>query len=83
MTPQDILKDLTLMKSHNVNGVRTSHYPPDPLLIQLCAELGLYVIDEADIETHGCNLWPIHNINKNQQSSEMERALLGSRSSDV
>lgn len=64
MTPQDILKDLTLMKSHNVNGVRTSHYPPDPLLIQLCAELGLYVIDEADIETHGCNLWPIHNINK-------------------
>lgn len=64
MTAADISKDLRLMKAHNVNAVRTSHYPPDPLFIQLCSELGLYVIDEADIETHGCNLWPIFNINK-------------------
>lgn len=64
MTPHDIMQDLTLMKRHNVNGVRTSHYPPDPLFLQLCGQLGLYVIDEADIETHGCNLWPVFNINK-------------------
>lgn len=64
LTPQDLLTDLTLMKRYNVNGVRTSHYPPDPLMLQLCAQLGLYVIDEADIETHGCNLWPIFNINQ-------------------
>lgn len=64
MAPQDIEQDLTLMKRHNVNAVRTSHYPPDPLFLQLCSQLGLYVIDEADIETHGCNLWPIFNINK-------------------
>ena len=44
-------KDITLMKEFNVNAVRMSHYPPDPILIRLCDEYGLYVIDEADIET--------------------------------
>ena len=53
MTADDILKDIKLMKEFNVNAVRTSHYPPDPMLIALCDEYGLYVIDEADIETHG------------------------------
>ena len=52
--PYDALKrDLLLMKRHNVNAVRTSHYPPAPEFYELAAELGLYVIDEADIETHG------------------------------
>lgn len=46
--------DLELMKRHNVNGVRTSHYPNSPLFYQLCDEYGLFVIDEADLETHGC-----------------------------
>ncbi len=53
MTAQDLLKDVTLMKRFNVNAVRTSHYPPDPIFLDLCDEYGLYVIDEADIETHG------------------------------
>ncbi len=53
MSAEDILKDVQLMKKLNVNAVRTSHYPPDPVLLQLCDEYGLYVIDEADIETHG------------------------------
>ena len=47
-------RDLELMKQHNVNAVRTSHYPNSPLFYQLCDEYGLYVIDEADLEMHGC-----------------------------
>lgn len=61
MTPEALRKDVVLMKALNVNGVRTAHYPPDPLLLQLCLEHGLYVIDEADIECHGVNCWPIYN----------------------
>ena len=53
MSGEDLLKDVLLMKKLNVNAVRTSHYPPDPILLSLCDEYGLYVIDEADIETHG------------------------------
>ena len=44
--------DLVLMKQLNINAVRTSHYPNDPALLDLADELGLYVIDEADIESH-------------------------------
>ena len=47
-------KDIRLMKQHNVNALRTSHYPNSPLLYQLCDEYGLYVVDEADMESHGC-----------------------------
>jgi beta-galactosidase/beta-glucuronidase len=46
-------QDVMLMKQHNVNAVRTSHYPPDPRLLDMCDELGLWVIDECDLETHG------------------------------
>lgn len=53
-TPYDhMLKDLYLLKAHNVNAIRTSHYPPDPRFIELCDRLGFYLVDEADIETHG------------------------------
>ncbi|MFC4007238.1 glycoside hydrolase family 2 TIM barrel-domain containing protein [Nonomuraea purpurea] len=46
-------EDVLLMKRHNVNAVRTSHYPPHPRFLDLCDELGLWVIDECDLETHG------------------------------
>ena len=46
-------KDLMLMKQHNVNAVRTSHYPNSPVFYQLCDEYGFYVVDEADNESHG------------------------------
>ncbi|MFJ8311381.1 MULTISPECIES: glycoside hydrolase family 2 TIM barrel-domain containing protein [unclassified Streptomyces] len=46
-------EDLVLMKRHNINAVRTSHYPPHPAFLDLCDELGLWVIDECDLETHG------------------------------
>ncbi len=49
-----IKRDLYLMKQHNINAIRTSHYPNAPIFYQLCDELGFYVIDEADLETHGC-----------------------------
>jgi beta-galactosidase len=45
--------DILLMKRHNINAVRTSHYPPDPRFLDLCDEYGLLVIDECDLETHG------------------------------
>ena len=46
-------KDLSLMKMHNVNAIRTSHYPNAPIFYKLCDRYGFYVIDEADLEMHG------------------------------
>ncbi len=51
--PEDHLADVLLMKRHNLNCVRTAHYPPHPYFLELCDIHGLYVIDEADHETHG------------------------------
>ncbi len=50
---EELLADLQLMKKLNINCVRTSHYPPTPKFMELCDELGLYVVCETDIETHG------------------------------
>ncbi len=50
---ESMLTDILLMKRHNINTVRTSHYPNDPYWYELCDTYGMYVIDEADIETHG------------------------------
>jgi beta-galactosidase len=50
---QLMIKDIQLMKQFNINAVRTSHYPNDPLWYKLCDQYGLYLIDEANIETHG------------------------------
>jgi beta-galactosidase len=51
----DMRADLVLMKQHNVNAVRCSHYPNDSRLLDLCDELGLYVVDEANAEAHAWN----------------------------
>jgi beta-galactosidase len=48
-----MMKDIRLMKELNINAVRTSHYPNDPLWLKLCDQYGLYLVDEANIETHG------------------------------
>lgn len=48
-----MIKDIEVMKAHNVNAVRTSHYPHTSLWVSLCDEYGLYLVDEANIETHG------------------------------
>lgn len=53
VSKENMLEDLLLMKQHNINAIRTSHYPNAPIFMNLCDELGFYVIDEADIEAHG------------------------------
>ena len=50
---ETMVKDLLLMKQHNINAIRTSHYPDDPRFYDLCDYYGLYVIDECDLESHG------------------------------
>ena len=56
MSDEEILNDLHLMKELNINTVRTSHYPPSPRFLQYCDQLGLYVVLETDLETHGFSL---------------------------
>lgn len=53
LTKEDMLKDMEMMKKLNINAVRNSHYPPDPYWMELCDLYGLYVVDEANIESHG------------------------------
>jgi beta-galactosidase len=53
LTEETMRRDVELMKAHNVNAVRTSHYPPHPRFLELCDEHGLYVMLECDLETHG------------------------------
>ena len=53
VTEEKIRRDLVLMKRNNINAVRTSHYPNNSALYRLCDELGLYVIDENNMESHG------------------------------
>ena len=50
---EEMLWDVQNLKAHNVNAVRTSHYPNDPYFLRLCDEYGLYVIGETNLETHG------------------------------
>ncbi len=72
--------DILLMKQHNVNAVRTSHYPPQARFLELCDELGLWVVDECDLETHG--FYPIdwfHELRGNPASDPRWRAALVDR----
>ena len=50
-----MLRDLAILKQNNVNMIRTSHYPNDPRFPELCDKYGFYLVDEADLETHGFN----------------------------
>ena len=65
VTEQDMINDIRIMKQNNINAVRTSHYPDAPRWYDLCDEYGLYVIDEANIETHGFG-----NNGKNRLSND-------------
>ena len=65
-TPYEhMLRDIMIFKAHNVNMVRTSHYPNDPRFLYLCDKYGLYVCDEADLETHG--MQPIKTLTNNPE----------------
>ncbi len=94
-TVDEIREDLRLMKELNINCVRTSHYPPIPQFLDICDEMGFYVILETDIETHGIMrrlpnacygydvgdpIWPcVDSIWKNEYVERMKRAALRDR----
>lgn len=57
-TPVEHMKrDLMILKAHNINMIRTSHYPNDPRFVEMCDRYGFYLCDEADLETHGYLSW--------------------------
>ena len=60
VTYEQMLWDVRFCKQHNINAVRTSHYPNQTAWYRLCDEYGLYVIDEANLESHGS--WMINNV---------------------
>lgn len=55
MTTERLYEDVLLMKRFNINALRTSHYPNDPRIYDMCDSLGIYVLDENNLETHGAN----------------------------
>lgn len=58
VTRKEMMRNLQLMKELNVNAVRTSHYPQQPLWYKLCDEYGIYLVDEANLESHGLGYGP-------------------------
>lgn len=75
-----MVKDLNLMKRHNVNTIRSSHYPNDSRFLELCNEYGFYVVDEADLEAHGMGVagpkWTYPNVNLLANLPEWREAFL-------
>jgi beta-galactosidase len=65
ISKERMLEDIRLMKEANINTVRTCHYPADPYWYELCDEYGLYVIDEANIESHGMGYNPERTLGNN------------------
>lgn len=70
VTKESMLSDVLLMKQHNINAIRCSHYPANEYLYELCDRYGLYVIDEADLECHGFELSGEYNRISNDPSWE-------------
>ncbi len=71
-----MLRDLMILKRHNVNTIRTSHYPNDPRFPGLCDKYGIYLVDEADYEAHGANIigeWDYFSDNPEWQESLLDR----------
>lgn len=79
-TPYEhMLRDLMIMKRHNVNMVRTSHYPNDPRFTGLCDKLGIYVVDETDLEAHGMTAvgrWSELSSSPDWTNAYVDRAML-------
>lgn len=93
-TDSELRRDLELMKELNINCVRTAHYPPTPSFLDMCDEMGFYVILETDIETHGFSardaggngydmdapIWPANDRDWEKEHLErMERAVMRDR----
>ena len=70
VTKESMVQDIKLMKQFNINAVRTSHYPDTPLWYDLCDEYGIYLIDEANIESHGMGYRPDTTLGNNPDWTE-------------
>jgi evolved beta-galactosidase subunit alpha len=78
VTYEDMLEDVLLMKQHNINAVRTAHYPNNDVFYELCDLYGLYVIDETDLECHGFENTGNYNWlsdNENWEKQYVDRAV--------
>ena len=67
VTRESMIRDIMLMKQHNINTVRTSHYPNVPEWYDLCDQYGLYLINEANIESHGMGYQPDRTLGNNAE----------------
>jgi beta-galactosidase len=67
ISEESMIRDIELMKQCNINAVRTSHYPNDPRWYELCDQYGLYVVDEANIESHGIGYDPARTLGNKPQ----------------
>ncbi len=70
ITYEETKRELQLIKGHHMNAIRTSHYPNNPFFYDLCNELGIYVIDEADLETHGLEVVETDTLMCNDKTYE-------------
>lgn len=75
MTRKEMEDDIRLLKSLNINSVRTSHYPDDPYWYELCDRYGIYIMDEADVESHGIGFAPDKTLaaKENYRLSHVQR----------
>lgn len=72
VTEEDMLQDILLMKQNNFNAVRCSHYPNAARWYELCNRYGLYVVDEANIETHG--MVPMNRLSDDPAAAGLQRS---------
>jgi beta-galactosidase len=72
-----MLQDIKILKQNNINAVRTSHYPDHPLWLDLCDRFGIYLIDEANIESHGMGYKPEQTLGNNPEwkDAHLDRAI--------
>ncbi len=72
-----MLQDIKILKQNNINAVRSSHYPDHPLWLDLCDRFGIYLIDEANIESHGMGYQPDRTLGNNPEWKEahLDRAI--------
>ena len=74
VSKETYLRDLTLMKQANINAIRTSHYPDDPYFYELCDEMGFYVMDECEVESHGVRRKNVPGSSKKWRDAVIDRA---------
>lgn len=67
LSEESMVNDIKIMKQHNINAVRTSHYPNTPRWYELCDQFGIYLIDEANIESHGMGYHPDVTLGNNPE----------------